>query len=376
MKEGQEGRKKVVLYDCYGKYDVDGDGLLENVHVIICNGRVLFSEISDYDRNPFFTISFYANSYQKWKEGVADYLQDIQDLKTALIRQIIINTAINNDRVFGIDSNQPSAIKDIQAGKKLIRLDLTGNKKVNDLLQAMPQFQISPDTLPLIELAGSWSEKRTGITSYNQGLDADSLNKTATGISKIMAASQQRLRKMARDGAENGLVPLYRHLISLNQKHLDREFTFRLTNEYYEFRPDDIKGEFDVQVTSNIGLQDKQLTVQNLMLVFGQILPPLFKIGAASPQGLYETAKQIIEEMGFNNADKFLGVEAGQIATLQGQQQTQALMETLPLLLGKILEAAKMPPEMAAKITQTLMAGLQQTQQQPLPEEQQSLEAA
>jgi hypothetical protein len=51
-------------------------------------------------------------------------------------------------------------------------------------------------------------------------------------------------------------------------------------------------------------------------------------------------------------------------------------METLPLLLGKILEAAKMPPEMAAKITQTLMAGLQQTQQQPLPEEQQSLEAA
>ncbi len=376
MKEGQEGRKKVVLYDCYGKYDVDGDGLLENVHVIICNGRVLFSEISDYDRNPFFTISFYANSYQKWKEGVADYLQDIQDLKTALIRQIIINTAINNDRVFGIDSNQPSAIKDIQAGKKLIRLDLTGNKKVNDLLQAMPQFQISPDTLPLIELAGSWSEKRTGITSYNQGLDADSLNKTATGISKIMAASQQRLRKMARDGAENGLVPLYRHLISLNQKHLDREFTFRLTNEYYEFRPDDIKGEFDVQVTSNIGLQDKQLTVQNLMLMFGQILPPLFKIGAASPQGLYETAKQIIEEMGFNNADKFLGVEAGQIATLQGQQQTQALMETLPLLLGKILEAAKMPPEMAAKITQTLMAGLQQTQQQPLPEEQQSLEAA
>jgi hypothetical protein len=112
------------------------------------------------------------------------------------------------------------------------------------------------------------------------------------------------------------------------------------------------------------------------MLMFGQILPPLFKIGAASPQGLYETAKQIIEEMGFNNADKFLGVEAGQIATLQGQQQTQALMETLPLLLGKILEAAKMPPEMAAKITQTLMAGLQQTQQQPLPEEQQSLEAA
>ena len=62
--------------------DVDGDGLLENVRVILCNGRVLLAEINEYDRNPFFSISFYANSYQKWNEGVADYLQDIQDLKT------------------------------------------------------------------------------------------------------------------------------------------------------------------------------------------------------------------------------------------------------------------------------------------------------
>lgn len=362
LKDGQEGRKKVVVYECYGKYDVDGDGLLENVRVIICNGRVLFAEINEYDRNPFFTISFYANSYQKWKEGVADYLQDIQDLKTALIRQIIINTAINNDRVFGIDSNQPAAISDIQAGKKLIRVDLTGNKRIGDLLQAMPQYQLAPETMPLIELASNWSEQRTGITKYNQGLDSESLNKTATGISKIMAASQQRLRKMARDGAENGLVPLYKHLITLNKKNLDREFAFRLTNEYYEFHPDDISGEFDVQVTSNIGLQDKQLTVQNLMLMFGQILPPLLQIGAASPQGMFETAKQIIEEMGFTNPDKFIGIEAGQAGAAM---QTQALLQQLPQMLGQILQSAGLDPQTGAKITQALMAGIQQTSQQP-----------
>jgi hypothetical protein len=362
LKDGQEGRKKVVVYECYGKYDVDGDGLLENVRVIISNGRVLFAEINEYDRNPFFTISFYANSYQKWKEGVADYLQDIQDLKTALIRQIIINTAINNDRVFGIDSNQPAAISDIQAGKKLIRVDLTGNKKVNDLLQAMPQYQLAPETMPLIELASNWSEQRTGITKYNQGLDSESLNKTATGISKIMAASQQRLRKMARDGAENGLVPLHKHLITLDKKKLKKEFTFRLTNQYYVFHPDDIKGEFDVQVTSNIGLQDKQLTVQNLMLMFAQILPPLLKIGAASPQGMFETAKQIIEEMGFTNPDKFIGIEAGQAGAAM---QIQALLQQLPQMLGQILQSAGLDPSTGAQITQALMAGIQQTSQQP-----------
>jgi hypothetical protein len=235
-------------------------------------------------------------------------------------------------------------------------------------MEPLPQFEISKETFPLIELANTWSEQKTGITRYNQGLDADSLNKTATGISKIMAASQQRLRKMARDGAENGLVPLYKHLISLNKKHLDKEFTFRLTNEYYEFRPDDIKGDFDVQITSNIGLQDKQVTVQNLMLMFAQILPPLLKTGGASPQGLYETAKQIIEEMGFNNPDKFLGAEAG--------QQSQGIVEQLPMLLGQILEAADVPPEKGAEITKALMAGMQQAQGQGLPQDQVEMEAA
>ena len=355
-KDGQEGRKRVTVYDCYGKYDVDGDGLLENVRVVICHGRVLLAEINEYDRNPFFTISFYANSYQHWKEGVADYLQDIQDLKTALIRQIIINTAINNDRVFGIDASQPQAISDIQSGKKLIRVDLSGNKSVADVLQAMPQYNLSPDTLPLIEMANTWSEQRTGITKYNQGLDSDSLNKTATGITKIMAASQQRIRKMARDGAENGLVPLYRHLITLNKANLDKEFTFRLTNQYYEFSPDDIKGEFDVQVTSNIGLQDKQLTVQHLMLMFAQILPPLLQMGAASPQGMFETARQIIEEMGFTNPDKFLGMEAGQVGV-------QSVIQQLPMMMAQILKSAGLDPDTAAQITQALIGALQQQAQ-------------
>lgn len=368
-KDGQEGRRRVIVYDCYGKYDVDGDGLLEDVHVVICNGRVLFAELNDYERNPFFTISFFANSYQKWKEGVADYLQDIQDLKTAMIRQVIVNTAINNDRAFGVDKHQPQAVKDLEAGKKTIRVDLTGNKKISDLLQAMPQYQLAPETFQLIELTNTWSEQRTGITRYNQGLDADSLNKTATGISKIMAASQQRLRKMARDGAENGLVPMYKHLVNLNKKHLDQAFIFRLTNEYYEFDPADIQGDFDVEITNNIGLQDKQLTVQNLLMMFGQVLPPLMQIGAASPMGMYETAKTIIEEMGFTSPDKFLGMEAGQVVQQQIQQAKQGMMQQIPETLGQSLQQAGLAPEQAAAITQSLMANMVQENEMPVNQE-------
>lgn len=356
-KDGQEGRKLVVAYDCYGYYDVDGDGFLEPVHAVISNGRLLMAEISEEERSPFFGISFYARSYQKWKEGVADSLQDIQDVKTALIKQIIINTAINNDRSFAIDANQTTAISDIQAGKKLARVDLQNGRGVGDFLQPMPKFDIPKEAFALMELASSWSEQRTGITKYNQGLDSDSLNKTATGISKIMAASQQRLRKMARDGAENGLVPMYRHLIHLNKLHLDKEFYFRLTNEYFEFKPDDVRGEFDVQVTSNIGLQDKQLTVQNLMLMFTQILPPLIQMGAASPAGFYQTALQIIEEMGFTTPDKYVGMEQGAAITASA---TNNIVQALPDMMMQIGQQAGLDPQVAGAIAQQLAANIQQ----------------
>jgi len=154
---------------------------------------------------------------------------------------------------------------------------------------------------------------------------------------------------MARDGAENGLIPLYKHLIELNTKHLDREFTFRVANEFFDFKPDDIKGEFDVMITSNIGLQDKQLTIQNLMIMLSNILPQLMQLGVASPVGVFNTAKQVIQEMGFNNTEKYIGISETEI-----EQQNQ-----LPNVIANVLSNLGLAPEVIQQITMGIMTQLQ-----------------
>src|SRR5262249_36448740 len=53
-------------------------------------------------------------------------------------------------------------------------------------------------------------ENRTGVSRYNQGLDADSLNKTLGGLDRIMSASQQRQDLIARVFAETAVRRLYR----------------------------------------------------------------------------------------------------------------------------------------------------------------------
>ena len=60
-------------------------------------------------------------------------------------------------------------------------------------------------------------ENRTGITRYNQGLDANSLNKTATGISAILGQSAQRLELVARMFAETGISELFRLWLALTK---------------------------------------------------------------------------------------------------------------------------------------------------------------
>ncbi|HMM60768.1 MAG TPA: hypothetical protein PKC25_11650, partial [Candidatus Rifleibacterium sp.] len=333
----QPGREKILYYKARGKYDIDGDGILEDVDVMVVGNAIVSKEISKFSRSPYFDAFIFEKSYCRWKEGVADLLQDVQDIKTALIRQVIINTAINNDRKTAIDERQTNALDDLTGGNKCVRVKLSAGQSIKDVIDHFPQHELSRETFSLIELIQGWSEQKTGVTRYNQGLDAESLNKTATGISKIMAASQQKLRKMTRNFAETGLVPLYSFLVEMNQAMIDKEMVVRLTGEYLTINPDDLKGTLDTEIVSNIGLQDSQLTVQNLMIMMSQIIPGLMQMGIANEAGVYQTAKQLIEAMGFTRPETFIGRSEQDV---QAMMQQKDIMSQLPQLLAGLMQQA------------------------------------
>jgi len=358
----QPGREKILYYKARGKYDIDGDGILEDVDVMVVGNSIVSKEVSKFSRSPYFDAFIFEKSYCRWKEGVADLLQDVQDIKTALIRQVIINTALNNDRKTAVDERQTNALDDLTGGNKCVRVKLSAGQSIKDVIDHFPQHELSHETFSLIELIQGWSEQKTGVTRYNQGLDAESLNKTATGISKIMAASQQKLRKMTRNFAETGLVPLYSFLVEMNQAMVDKEMVVRLTGEYLTINPDDLKGTLDTEIISNIGLQDSQLTVQNLMIMMSQIIPGLMQMGIANEIGVYQTAKQLIEAMGFARPETFIGRSEQE---MQAMMQQKDVMSQLPQLLAGLMQQAGIEPQRAAAVVQGLAMAMQPQQQQP-----------
>jgi len=299
------GRKKVELYECYVSMNVsdDPDGELTPLIVTVSNGVILRIEENTYGRHPFFTLSPRLDPHQIWPEkGFVDLIAQLQHLKTAIMRQITHNISLSNNPQIALNMQKLVDINDVIEGRQVIRLN---TDDIRQAMQPVPAPQLQSWTFNMLEYIDTQKENRTGITKYNQGLDSNSLNKTATGISIITEQANQRLELIARIFAESGLSDLFRFLIELNQKFIDQETIIRLTNGPMTIYPDDLNGEFDLVVNAGMGSGAKQTNLQNLMML-KQIVTELAQVGMAGPPQFYNVAKKIIEEIGYKNTDDFV----------------------------------------------------------------------
>lgn len=171
----EEAREEVTLYECYTKIDINGDGILEDMIITLCQDHILRCEPNYMGRHPFFAISPTQDPHRIWsKRSYAELVGEIQNLKVALIRQIIHNLALTNDPKMIL---APDAINvdDFNKGRAVIRKK--PGYQMNDVAMSMPVNQIAPYTFNFLEWTEGQKEQRTGVTRYNQGLDASSLNK-------------------------------------------------------------------------------------------------------------------------------------------------------------------------------------------------------
>ena len=173
--EEDEARKEVTIYECYTKIDINNDGILEDMIVTVCGDTILRIEQNYMGRHPFFMISPTKDPHRIWvKRSYAELIGELQDLKVALTRQIMQNVALTNDPKM-ILSEDAINIDDFVQGRKVIRKK--PGHQMNEVAMPVPIQPLSPYTFQFLEYIEGQKENRTGITRYNQGLDANSLNK-------------------------------------------------------------------------------------------------------------------------------------------------------------------------------------------------------
>ena len=266
--------------------------------------------------------------------SIYDLVGDIQKLRSGLARYNFNNIYYQTEAMLIINPWKIN-MADFETQRRAGGVVRTkeSNVNINEAAWPVPVQPLSGHAVALIETVGGWNEKRTGITSYNQGTDADSLNKTARGISEIMSASQQRVELIARIFAETGVKDLMTAFAQMNIAFLDMETNVRFDNRWQTIDPSQLDILFDVSIDVALGTGSREQKVEQTGAMLDRSMnPTLISSGVVQPQNVYELMKTIYIEMGYKNVDKYLtnpatlmmgagqpaGVPGGDIGSAQG----------------------------------------------------------
>lgn len=248
FKFADEPRKKMVVYEYWGNYDVDGDGIAEPIVCAWINDTIIRLQSNPYPdgKPPFIVVPFNSIPFKIHGEANAELIGDNQKVKTAIIRGIIDNMAQSNNGQVAV---RKGALDQINRKKFIAGQNFEFNGTPNDFWQGSYN-SIPGSAFDMIGLMNNEIESITGTKSFSGGINAGSLGATATGARGALDATATRRMNIVRNISENLVKPLMRKWMAYNSEFLEDEEVIRVTNE--EFVPvkrDDLEGRVDLDIS-------------------------------------------------------------------------------------------------------------------------------
>ena len=240
-------RKKIVVYEYWGNYDVDDDGIAEPIVCAWVNDVIIRLQSNPYPdgKPPFLVVPFNSVPFKIHGEANAELIGDNQKVKTAVIRGIIDNMSQSNN---GQVALRKGALDPINRQKFLNGKNFEYNGNPTDFWQG-GYNAIPSSAFDMIGLMNNEIESITGTKSFSGGINAGSLGATATGARGALDATAVRRMNLVRNVAENLVKPLIRKWMSYNSEFLEDEEVVRITNEeYVPVRRDDLSGRIDIDI--------------------------------------------------------------------------------------------------------------------------------
>ena len=300
--------EQIELYECYIKIDYDGDGVAELRKVCVGgNSSYTILENVSVDSNPFCSLTPIPMPHRFYGRSVSELVEDIQLVKSTVMRQLLDNMYLtNNNRVAIMDGmvNLDDLLTSRPGG--VVRT----KQPPSQVMMPMQSQTISQQAFPLLEYLDTVRETRTGVTRYAQGLDADSLNKTATGINTLMTQTQMRMELIARIFSETGVKDLFSKIFELTVKYQDKERIIQLNNQFVPVRPTEWKDRYNISIIVGLGSgsKEQQLVILNNILE-RQVQAFQLQGGQEYPmvtlKNFYNTLSKMIENAGLKNVENY-----------------------------------------------------------------------
>ena len=297
------------------------------INAWICGDKLLRAVVNPFTpyRIPYHAFPYERNPYNFFGIGIAENMDDSQQIMNGHARMAIDNLAMSGSLVFDVDESAlvGGQSMEIYPGKIFRRQAGMPGQAIHGL--KFPNT--SQENLMMFDKFRQLADEQTGIPSYSHGqTGVQSMTRTASGMSMLLGASSLNIKTVIKNLDDFLLKPL-------------GESYFQWNMQFHEGNLD-IEGDLEVKATGTNSLMQKEVRSQRLTMFLqtaqSPAIAPFVKISKLVSELAYsldldpdeilndpEEAAIMAQIIGMQNAGQTNGEEAqslGQSPSMGGLQ--------------------------------------------------------
>ena len=253
-------RKKLVAYEYWGYWDINGDGIVKPIVATWIGDVMIRLEENPYPdkKLPFVVVQYLPPDHDTvYGDSDASLLKENQDIIGAISRSIIDLIGRSANAQQGVRKDLLDPINRDRFNKGM---DFEYNPVTNieSALYMTHIPEVPRSALELIQLQNSEAEALTGVKAFTGGITGDALGSSVGGIRSALDATAKRelgiLRRLS-----DGLKEIGKKIIAMNSVWLSDEEIIRITDDdFVAIKRSDLAGNFDLSLTVSTAEMDNQ----------------------------------------------------------------------------------------------------------------------
>ena len=293
----------------------DVDDLDEvQVNAWISNGKLLRAVVNPFTpfRVPYQAFPYERNPYSFFGIGVAENMDDSQQIMNGHVRMAIDNLALSGSLVFDVDETALVGGQNMEVypGKVFKRQAGVPGTAINGI--KFPNT--STENMMMFDKFRQLADEQTGIPSYSHGqTGVQSMTRTASGMSMLLGAASLNIKTVIKNLDDFLLKPLGEAYFQWNMQFLESKLG--------------VDGDLEVKATGTNSLMQKEVRSQRLTMFLQSVQNP-----AVAP---FIKMNKLISELAYSldlDPDELMNdpEEAAIMAQIIGMQNGQTTSEETP----------------------------------------------
>jgi hypothetical protein len=300
------------------------------VNAWVTGGKLLRAVINPFTpyRIPYHAFPYERNPYNFFGIGIAENMDDSQQIMNGHARMAIDNLALSGSIVFDIDESAlvGGQSMEIYPGKVFRRQAGMAGQSIYGL--KFPNT--ANENMMMFDKFRQLADEQTGLPSYSHGqTGVQSMTRTASGMSMLLGAASLNIKTVVKNLDDFLLKPLGEAYFQWNMQFFEGDL--------------DVKGDLEVKATGTNSLMQKEVRSQRLTMFLqtaqSPAIAPFVKISKLVSELAYsldldpdeilndpEEAAIMAQIIGMQNA----GQETSTETEPTGQQPTMAATGGLP----------------------------------------------